>query len=176
MGSTFGQVRPSTIELVALERLEKSLHTYNARNVVTALVPSFLRWIVFIRAGNTDNHKSLHEFKFRPDPMADDCVSCPWPSEISMNKVVTSLMPSFLIGSSSFLQVARTAMKSWMVLKFHNSHRLMVGEMLWWLRCFRFWMELFHSCRLQKTAIKAWISLHFGHIPSPIIIKKIIDA
>ena len=38
-------------------------------------------------------------------------------SEISMNNVVTTLAPLFFIGSSSFLQVARTTIKSWMGLK-----------------------------------------------------------
>ena len=55
-------VRHWTTELVALECLKKSLHTYNATNVVTALVSSFLRWIFFILAGKMDNHKSLDEF------------------------------------------------------------------------------------------------------------------
>ena len=42
MGSKFGKIRPRTAELAAFERLEKSPWTYNGRNVVTALVPSFL--------------------------------------------------------------------------------------------------------------------------------------
>ena len=33
-----------------------------------------------------------------------------------MNNVVTTLAPSFLIGSSSFLQVTRTTIKAWMSL------------------------------------------------------------
>ena len=35
-----------------------------------------------------------------------------------MNYVVTTLAPSFLIGSFSFLLAARTPIKSWMGLKF----------------------------------------------------------
>ena len=42
MGSKFGRIRPGTYELAALERLEKSPYTYNGKNVVTTLVPSFL--------------------------------------------------------------------------------------------------------------------------------------
>ena len=38
-----GRIRPWTYELAALERPEKSPHTYNGRNVVTTLVPSFLK-------------------------------------------------------------------------------------------------------------------------------------
>ena len=59
---------------------------------------------------------------------------------------MTTLAPSFLIGSSSFLQATRTPIKSWMGSKFgsirqgiyelaalellKNSHRLIMGEML----------------------------------------------
>ena len=35
-----------------------------------------------------------------------------------MNDVVTTLAHSFFIGSSSFLQVTRSAMKAWMGLNF----------------------------------------------------------
>ena len=42
MGSEFSKIGPGTYELAALERLEKSPMTYNGRNVVTTLVPSFL--------------------------------------------------------------------------------------------------------------------------------------
>ena len=56
----FDQIRSLTAELAALERLEKSPWTYNGRNLVNTLAPSFL------------------------------------------------------IGSSSFLQVLRTCMKAWM--------------------------------------------------------------
>ena len=33
--------------------------------------------ILYILAGNYDIHKSLHEFKIRPDPTTDNGVSCP---------------------------------------------------------------------------------------------------
>ena len=42
MGSKFSRIRPGTYELPALERLEKSLWTYNGRNVVITLVLSIL--------------------------------------------------------------------------------------------------------------------------------------
>ena len=42
MGSKLGKIGPGSYELAALERLEKSPSTYNGRNVVTTLVPSFL--------------------------------------------------------------------------------------------------------------------------------------
>ena len=64
MGLKLGSIRQRTYELAALERLEKSPYTYNGRNVVTTLVPTFSN------------------------------------------------------GSSSFLQVTRSAMKAWMGLNF----------------------------------------------------------
>ena len=42
MGSKFSRTRPGTYELPVLEGLEKSLYTYNGRNVVTTLVLSIL--------------------------------------------------------------------------------------------------------------------------------------
>ena len=42
MGSKFSRIRPGAFELPALERLEKSLQTYNGRNVATTLVLSIL--------------------------------------------------------------------------------------------------------------------------------------
>ena len=63
-GSKFGRIGQGTYELAVLERLEKSPWTYNGRNVVTTLVPSFLN------------------------------------------------------GSSSFLQITRPTMKAWMGLNF----------------------------------------------------------
>ena len=42
MGLKFDRIRPGTYELAALEHLEKSPKTYNGKNVVTTLVPSFL--------------------------------------------------------------------------------------------------------------------------------------
>ena len=40
--SNLGQIRSRTAELAALERLEKSPQTYNGRNLVNTLAPSFL--------------------------------------------------------------------------------------------------------------------------------------
>ena len=42
MGSKFGNIRPRSVELAALESLEKSPLTYNVRNIATNLMPSFL--------------------------------------------------------------------------------------------------------------------------------------
>ena len=63
-------------------------------------------------------HESLDEFKFRPDTTTNLRVICPCVSKKMMYNVVKTLAPSFLIGSSSFLQVMRTIIKSWVSLKF----------------------------------------------------------
>ena len=50
-------------------------------------------------------HKRLDEFRFRPDTDTNIRVICPCASEKLLYNVVTTLAPSFLIGSSLFLQV-----------------------------------------------------------------------
>ena len=57
-------------------------------------------------------HESLDEFKFRPDNTTNYRVICPCVSEKLMYYVVNTLVPSFSTGSSSFLQVMRTTIKS----------------------------------------------------------------
>ena len=103
----FGQIGPRTAELAAIERLEKSPYTYNERNLVNTLAPSFLNHFC-----NKDMHKSLDEFKFRPDTTTNTKVICPCASKKLMYNVVNTLAPLFLIRSSSFLQVTRTTITS----------------------------------------------------------------
>ena len=57
-------------------------------------------------------HESLDESLFRPDTTADYRVICPCASEKLLYNVVSTLAPSFLIGSSLYLQVTRTFMTS----------------------------------------------------------------
>ena len=57
-------------------------------------------------------HESLTEFEFRQDTTTNTRVTCPCASEILMYNVVTTLAPLFLIGSSSYLQVMRTSIRS----------------------------------------------------------------
>ena len=61
-------------------------------------------------------HESLDEFKFRPD--TDTRVICPCASEKLLYNVVSTLALSFLIESSSYLQVARIFITSWTSSKF----------------------------------------------------------
>ena len=57
-------------------------------------------------------HESLDEFKFRPDTDTNTRVICPCASERLLCNAVTTLAPSFLIGSSSYLQVTKTSITS----------------------------------------------------------------
>ena len=57
-------------------------------------------------------HESLDEFQFGQDTSTDSRVICPLVSEKSMYNVVNTLAPSFLIGSSLFLQIRRTTIIS----------------------------------------------------------------
>ena len=63
-------------------------------------------------------HESLDEFKFGPDTDTNTRVICLYASEKFLYNVVTTLAPSFLIGSSLYLQVTRTYITSRMSLKF----------------------------------------------------------
>ena len=91
-------------------------------------------------------YERLDEFKFRPDTSTNTRVICPCASEILMYNIVTTLAPSFLIGSSAYLQVMRTSMRSRTSSKFgqigprtvelaalerlENPHRLIMGVIL----------------------------------------------
>ena len=57
-------------------------------------------------------HKNLDEFKFRPDTYTNTRVICPCASEKFLYNVVTTVAPSFLIGSSSYLQITRPSITS----------------------------------------------------------------
>ena len=57
-------------------------------------------------------HESFDEFKFRPDTTTNTRVIYPCASEKLMYNVMSTLAPSFLIGSSSYLQVMRISITS----------------------------------------------------------------
>ena len=63
-------------------------------------------------------HESLTEFEFRPDTTTKTRDIRPWASKNLMYYVVSTLAPSFLIGSSSYLQVMRTSIISRTSFKF----------------------------------------------------------
>ena len=66
MSSKFGRIRPPTTELAALERMKKS-HRLIMGKRCHHIFSAVFAWILFIFAGNEDMHKSLNEFKIRPD-------------------------------------------------------------------------------------------------------------
>ena len=55
MSSKFGEIRPWTTELAALERHDQ-------------ISSAIFHLILFILAGNDDMHKSLDEFEIQPGP------------------------------------------------------------------------------------------------------------
>ena len=63
-------------------------------------------------------HECFEEFKFRPDTTTNFRVICPCAAAKLLYNVVKTLVPSFLIGSSSYLQVTRTYITSRTSLKF----------------------------------------------------------
>ena len=63
-------------------------------------------------------HESLDEFQFQLDTTTDSRVIWHWASEKSMYNVGNTLDPSFLIGSSFFMQVRRTTIISRASLNF----------------------------------------------------------
>ena len=67
MSSKFGQIRPWTTELPALERLKIDVAPFSV----------VFHPILSILIGNDDMHKSSKEFKIRPDPTTDCRLSCP---------------------------------------------------------------------------------------------------
>ena len=72
MSLKFGQIRPQTTELAALERQKKNPHIL----IMAKTMSLFFDPIFFILAGNKNIHKCLNEFEFRPDPTTDYGVSC----------------------------------------------------------------------------------------------------
>ena len=99
-----------------------------------------------------------------------------------MNSVVTTLAPSFLIGSSSFLQATRTPIKSRMGLKFgsiqRRTYELAALERLekspWTYNGRKVVTTLVPEfsngsssfLQVTRSAIKAWMGMNLGKIPS----------
>ena len=85
---------------------------------------------------------------------------------------MNTLAPSFLIRSSSFLQVTRTCKKAWMSLKFSQIRPLvsMATDSVMILKngvatfSRLFLMGSFSYLQVMMTYIRAWMSLKFGQI------------
>ena len=67
MSSKFGEIRPCTVELAALEHLKK-IHRLIMEKMIHHIFSAIFHLILFILAGNEDMHRSLDEFEIRPDP------------------------------------------------------------------------------------------------------------
>ena len=74
--------------------------------------------IFFILRSNKDSYNISNEFEFQPDPNLDCRVICPLLCEKSIFCVVDTLAPSFLFGSSLFLEVIGTSVTSRMSSNF----------------------------------------------------------
>ena len=64
MSSKFGEIRPWTTELAALEGLKKKSNRLICCHHIFSAI---FHLILFILAGNEDMHKSLDEFEIQPD-------------------------------------------------------------------------------------------------------------
>ena len=71
MSSKFGQIRPCTAELAALDGLKIISINYKWEKCCDYSSAFIFDWNRFILAGNKDMHKSLNEFEFQPDPTTD---------------------------------------------------------------------------------------------------------
>ena len=74
----------------------------------------------FIFAGDVDNYKISAEFEIRPDQTTQLSVWKKSPWTYNGRHVLNTTAPSFLIGSSLFLQVTRTCITTWMGLNFNQ--------------------------------------------------------
>ena len=110
MSSNFDQIRPLTAELSALECLKISIWCCGHSSIFV------FQWIFFILAGNKDNYNISDEFEFRPDLTFYCGVCCPLVFEKSIFCIVATLASSILIESSSFSEVTRITIPSWMSL------------------------------------------------------------
>ena len=127
MSSDFSQIPPLTAELSTLERLKKM-------NYTSAFI---FDWIFFILAGYKDNHTiSIERYNGRI--------------------VFATVVPSFFIGSSSFLQVTRTGMKAWMSSNV-GQNRPLTTE-LFTLELLKSWIIMFWVFRPLTTFDKMQIN------------------
>ena len=122
--------------------------------------------------------KSLNNFKFRPDTATNSRVICPCASEKLMCNVVNTPAPLVLIGSSSFLQVRRTTIKSRPSSKIDligpRTAELAALERLEKSPSTYNWRNLVNTLapsllnrsssilQVTRTCMKAWMSSNFG--------------
>ena len=96
------------MELAALERLKNFTKTYNGENPVSTLAPSFLIGSSsFLQVTRTTIKAWMSSNFGRIPPLTSELAALERLKKITYN-LVSTLAPSFLIGSSSYLQVTRT--------------------------------------------------------------------
>ena len=135
-------------------------------------------------------HESLDEFKFWPDTPTNSRVICPCASEKLMYNVVNTLAPLFLNGSSSFLQVRTTTIKSRPSSKF-DQIGLLTAELAALGRLEKspltyngtnlvntlapsFLIGSYSFLQVTRTFMKAWMSSNFGKFATEL--RPLIDV
>ena len=115
MSLNFGKISSPTIELAVLECLKKTMH-----NVVTTLTPFiFLSGSSSFLQVTRTTIKSQMGSKFSQIGLLRELPLSVWKNLhrlINGRNVVINLVPSFLDGSSSFLQATRKTIKLWRIL------------------------------------------------------------
>ena len=120
MGSKLGSIRRRTYELPTLELLEKSIYCYNGKNVATTLVLSILNGSSSFLQTTKATIKAWMSLNFVKIPSHNFILELTPLEHLKKitNNVVTTLAPSFLIGSSLFLQATSKPIISQMGSKF----------------------------------------------------------
>ena len=113
MSSNLGRIPLLTSELAALERLKKTSY-----NLVSTLAPSFLigscSYLQLTRTSIISQMSSnFSQIRPRTAELAALKRLKKIPYTYHGENLVSTQAPSFLIGSSSFLQVTRTTIKAW---------------------------------------------------------------
>ena len=129
-------------------------------------------------------HRSLNEFKFRPDTTTYSIeISALERLKKMMYNVVNTLAPLYLIGSSSFFHVMRAVIISRTSLKFGQIGQWTVelaalerlekfpktynGKTVVTTPAPSFLIESSSFLQVTRICIKAWMSSKFGQIPAP---------
>ena len=122
--TNFGQIRPLTMEIAALECLKSFHRLIMGKCCLHASLFIFDRIIIKV-AGNQKMHKSLDKFDFGPDQTTHFGVTCPWMLKILHFWTLISLR---LVGQSwSNFMYSITGDGE----RLHNVFR-QIGSKLWW--------------------------------------------
>ena len=109
---TFGKIRPRTAELASLERLEIFPYTYYWENLVSTLAPSFLIGSSSFLQETRTSIKAWMSWNFGRIPRLTSELAALERLKKTTHNLVSTLALSFVIGSSSFLQIWKTTIIS----------------------------------------------------------------